>query len=155
MVSFPFSSLLDAANLRKLASRTFETYPPEWRVVHEALQNAKDAVRRTREEGTVEIELDVGEQSVTVKDSGVGFPPDKSLLGFGGTDKDQDEDWGLAGRQGVGLKAVILATKSFRLDSVHNGGAWSVTIDDADTYLAGGEPAFQMTDWSAPGWVDT
>jgi hypothetical protein len=143
---FPFAELVDEENLRKLASRTVETYPVEWRVVHEALQNAKDAVRRTGRPGRVEIELDVAEQSVSVTDTGTGFPRERKLLGFGGTDKDDDPDFGINGRQGVGLKAVILATKTFALDAVHEGERWTLKIDDADSYLNGGEPTFEMSD---------
>ena len=146
METFPFDDLLDPDNLRKLATRTVETYPVEWRVVHETLQNARDAIRRSGKAGTVVIELDVSDQSVAVTDTGAGFPRDKRLLGFGGTDKDDDPDWGLGGRQGVGLKAVILATKRFELVSVHDGEEWTLTIDDADTYLTGGEPTFEMSE---------
>jgi hypothetical protein len=89
-------------------------------VVHEALQNAKDAVRRTGEAGHIEVELDVGEQSVTVKDSGVGFPPDQSLLCFGGTDKDEDRDWGLNAQQfklsGGGIRNCSLAAAFMAAD---------------------------------------
>ena len=145
METFSFASLTGPDNLRRLASRTIETYPIEWKVVHETLQNAKDAIRRGRVPGKIEIELDVAEQAVTVKDSGAGFPHNKELLGFGGTDKDTDPDWGLNGRQGVGLKAVILATKLFELTTVHQGNAWSLKINHADTYLSGGEPVFEMS----------
>jgi hypothetical protein len=132
--------------LRKLASRTVETYPLEWRVAHEALQNAKDAIRKTRAPGEISIEFDVAAQSVTVSDTGVGFPPNRALLGFGGTDKDDDPDWGLNGRQGVGLKALILGTKRSEMVSVRDGNRWTLNIDDADGYLTGSDPTFTMTD---------
>jgi hypothetical protein len=146
MPRFPFRSIIPEENLRKLAGRTVETYPTEWRVVHEALQNAKDAIRRGNRPGTIRIELDVSRQSVTVSDDGIGFPPDRNLLGFGGTDKDDDPDAGIAGRQGVGLKAVILATSAFRLSSVHERQSWTLRIDNADTYLQGADPDFDMSD---------
>ena len=91
MTTITFEKLLNVGNLRKLAARTVETYPMAWKVVHEALQNAKDAVRRTGHQGRINILFDVAEQRVTVQDDGVGFPFKMDLLGFGGTDKDTDE----------------------------------------------------------------
>jgi hypothetical protein len=157
MPNFPFHELLGKENLRKLAGRTVETYPLEWRVVHEALQNAKDAVVRAGGHGNVDIALDLGLQSVTVEDDGTGFPYDPGLLGFGGTDKDEDPDGALGGRQGVGLKAVILGTKLFELQAIHAGKSWSLRIEDADTFLSGGDPEFEMSEFqpttSASGTV--
>ena len=146
MTTLSFEQLLNVGNLRKLAARTVETYPTAWKVVHEALQNAKDAVRRSQHQGTISILLDVAEQRVTVKDDGIGFPRELDLLGFGGTDKDTDEDWALNGRQGVGLKAVILSTSVFTIDAINNAGQWGVKISDADTFIDGGEPVFEITE---------
>lgn len=132
-------------NFRKLARRTVETYPDAWKVVHEALQNAKDAIRKSGRGGTIAVELDVSAQTVRVADDGVGFPHDRAdLLGFGGTDKDTSGDPGIHGRQGVGLKAVILSTKQFRLESVCGGRHWAATIDDADGMLEGQDPRLQI-----------
>ncbi|MCH8217805.1 MAG: ATP-binding protein [Planctomycetes bacterium] len=146
MTTLSFEQLLNVDNLRKLAARTVETYPTAWKVVHEALQNAKDAVRRSQRQGSISILLDVAEQRVTVKDDGNGFPRDTDLLGFGGTDKDTDEDWALNGRQGVGLKAVILSTSFFKIDATTNTGRWGVKISGADTFIDGGEPVFEISD---------
>ena len=141
-----FDELLNANNFRKLAARTTETYPTAWKVVHETLQNAKDAIRRTQKPGVIDILLDVENQSVTVTDTGLGFPRSDELLGFGGTDKDDDSDWCLNGRQGVGLKAVILSTKEFSIDAVNEGRSWSLTIQGADKYIDGGNPTFNIAE---------
>jgi len=146
MTKVPIETLINADNIRKLATRTVETYPTEWKVVHEALQNAKDAVRKASREGTVQIELDVVNQSVVVKDDGIGFPYKMDLLGFGGTDKDADSDWCLNGRQGVGLKAVILSTSVFQLEASDGGSRWKVRIDGADRYLEGENPEFDVSE---------
>ena len=146
MTTISFEQLLNVANLRKLAARTIETYPTAWKVVHEALQNAKDAVRRSKRQGKISILLDVADQRVTVKDDGLGFPNDIDLLGFGGTDKDTDDDWALNGRQGVGLKAVILSTCIFTLDAITSEGRWGVKISDADKFIGGGQPIFEITE---------
>ena len=149
MNTLTFDQLLNATNLRKLAARTAETYPPAWKVIHETLQNAKDAIRRGRKPGAIDILLDVDNQSVTVKDTGLGFPRSNELLGFGGTDKDNDLDWCLNGRQGVGLKAVILSTSDFSIDAVNEGAKWSLRIENADKYIDGGDPTFHITEHGA------
>ena len=121
MTTRTLTELWNATNLRKLAARTVETYPTAWKVVHETLQNAKDAIRRSQQSGTIKILLDLHNQSVTITDNGTGFPRSDELLGFGGTDKDNDPDWGINGRQGVGLKAVILSTDRFSINAVLKG----------------------------------
>ena len=146
MSKVPIENLINPDNVRKLATRTVETYPTEWKVVHEALQNAKDAVRKANRAGTVQIELDVVNQSVVVKDDGIGFPYNIDLLGFGGTDKDADPDWCLNGRQGVGLKAVILSTSVFQLEASSDGNCWKVRIEGADKYLEGENPEFDISE---------
>ena len=154
MTTLTFDQLLNVTNLRKLAARTVETYPTAWKVVHETLQNAKDAVRRiqqtgTQQAGTIDVLLDVENQSVTVKDTGLGFPRNDDLLGFGGTDKDSDPDWCLNGKQGVGLKAVILSTKHFSIDAINEGSKWSLKIEDADRFIDGGDPKFTVDEHGA------
>ena len=146
MTRLTFHDLLNVNNLRKLAARTVETYPTAWKVVHETLQNAKDAVRRTGQAGRVDILLDVENQSVTVKDTGRGFPRNNDLLGFGGTDKDADPDWCLNGRQGVGLKAVILSTSHFSIEAINQHMKWSLKILDADRFVDGGDPHFDIVE---------
>lgn len=146
MTTLNFDQLLNAPNLRKLAARTVETYPNEWKVVHETLQNAKDAIRKTGQPGRVDVVLDLANQSVTVKDTGAGFPRDNNLLGFGGTDKDSDPDWCLNGKQGVGLKAVILSTAEFSIEAVNQKKKWSLNIRDADRFIEGGDPEFQIVE---------
>lgn len=122
-------------NLRKLMQRTVEAYPLEWIVVHEALQNARDAIQKSKvKEGKISITMDLSEQKVTVVDNGQGFPHDITLLGIGGTDKDKD-DWKIQGHQGVGLKAVLLSTDRFVVESVIDGSKWVVTCEDAYRYL--------------------
>lgn len=145
MTTRTLTDLWNATNLRKLAARTVETYPTEWKVVHEALQNAKDAIRTNGQPGIINIVLDVAEQSVMVTDTGRGFPRNDDLLGFGGTDKDTNSDWLINGRQGVGLKAVILSTSSFSIDSVHDGNKWSLKITDADNFITGDNPVLTIT----------
>jgi len=119
----------------RLLENTVQTYPVEWIIIHEVLQNAKDAIQKsTLEEGLIDVEFNLLEERVTVSDNGIGFPYKLGLLGIGGTDK-KDEDWMVAGKIGVGLKAVLFSTKQFWLDAVHNKYKWSMKIDDAYKYL--------------------
>lgn len=138
--------LIRPANIRKLLQKTVDTYPLEWKVVQEALQNAKDAIQKAGRPGTVQIELDVGRESVTVTDDGCGFPPNLDLLGIGGTDKDDPYEPFVSGNQGVGIKAVIFSSNSFKLDSVHKGQRWQAWIEGANRYLTGKRPVLKVTD---------
>ncbi len=132
-------------HLRKLTTRTVETYPEDWIVVYELLQNAQDAIQTSdTDRGTVHIAMDLSEEKITVSDDGAGFPHDIYLLGLGGTDKDvssPDTEW-LNGKQGVGLKAVIYCTEYFRITSVINGKKWVAEAKNARTYLDGKDPPF-------------
>jgi hypothetical protein len=138
--------LIRPPNIRKLIQKTVDTYPLEWKVVQEAVQNAKDAIQKGGKPGSVEITLDVGQQSVTVSDNGCGFPPELDLLGIGGTDKDDPYEPFISGNQGVGIKAVIFSSKSFKLDSVRDGRRWQAWIEGANRYLAGEAPVLKITD---------
>ena len=148
-VRHSFSDLIDVANIRKLTQKTVSTYPIPWIVIHEALQNAKDAIQRgPRERGTITVTLDLAEQKVSVKDDGAGFPHNKSLLGLGGTDKDTDgvDTLRIHGNQGVGLKVVIFSTIKFRIESVVNGQKWQAWVDNAKTYFDGADVQINITD---------
>jgi anti-sigma regulatory factor (Ser/Thr protein kinase) len=147
----PFE-LVDEHHIRKLVKKTVETYPRDWIVVYELLQNAVDAVQRSgRTDGRVEIELNLEGESVTVRDNGSGFPHDSRYLGLGGTDKDEPEGQVAYGRQGVGLKAVIYSTESFRLKSTVDGREWTATIQGAHRYLEGEDSVFSIDSCDAPG----
>lgn len=121
-------------NTITLLSNTVMTYPKEWIVIHEVIQNAKDAIQKSAvERGKIEIVFDLRNRSVTISDNGIGFPYDLKLLGMGGTDKKND-DWKIAGRMGVGLKAVLFSTESFYLESVYNKTKWNMKINNAYKY---------------------
>lgn len=137
MTELNVDDLIRPQNIRKLIQRTVETYPLDWKVVHEALQNSKDAIQKNGKPGSISVVLNLDKQSVRVSDDGCGFPYDQDLLGIGGTDKDQGSDWRISGNQGVGIKAVIFSTAHFKLDSVRDGKRWEMWIDGARRYLEG------------------
>lgn len=117
---------------KKLIKKTYETYPKDWIIIHEALQNAIDAVRKNqKKDKTVEIEINPDENSVTIFDNGVGFPFDLSLLGFGESNKGKTD----LGEIGVGIKVVIVSSKEFSIQAIYkdNDGKfkkWSCKILD-------------------------
>jgi hypothetical protein len=133
-LSKPFS-------LKHSVEKTVETYPNEWIVIHEALQNALDAIQRSgKSEGSIKIDLDLDKERVTIEDNGEGFPCDTNLFGFGASNKDP-ADHKLGGEIGVGLKTIIACTKDFELwaTCIHEGtGAlrkWHCVIKDGYEYL--------------------
>jgi len=131
---------LTSANcLRNIIRASVETYPPDWIVIHEALQNALDAIQRSnKEQGHIEVDMDLDNELVQVRDNGLGFPFKLELLGFGGTDKDP-EDLKLGGEIGVGIKVVTLSSERFELESVYNDSGtlkeWKCEISDGIKYL--------------------
>jgi len=114
-LSLPFT-------LKHSIEKTVETYPNEWIVIHEALQNAIDAIQRSgKSQGHVKILMDLDNETVAVEDDGEGFPFDISLFGFGASNKDPS-DYRISGEIGVGIKTVIASTKDFEL--------WATYIDE-------------------------
>lgn len=126
-----------AQAIRSLIRKSVESYPLEWIVIHETIQNAIDAIQVSKKSsGTVQIYFDIDQNEVRIDDNGRGFPFDLSLLGFGGTDKDPT-NFALGGDIGVGLSAVILSTQLFTLESIFKKGKWTCTIQGALRYLKG------------------
>jgi len=114
-LSLPFT-------LKRSVQKTIETYPNDWIVVHETLQNSLDAIQQSgKAKGYVRIDIDVDGEEVTVEDNGEGFPFDLTLLGFGASNKDP-EDHRLCGEIGVGIKTVIACTNNFEF--------WAKYIDE-------------------------
>ena len=126
--------------IAKLAKKTIDTYQKEWVVVHEALQNALDAIYLSQKPtGIIEIILDVAGNNVQVFDNGVGFPQDRKYLVLGATDKDRylTTRREVLGNIGVGLKTVLLSSKEFHIESVRDGFKWQITVKDGYKFLLG------------------
>ncbi len=134
---------LSRVSTRDIIGKTVETYPADWVAIHETLQNAMDAIQRSRKDSghiSVTMNLDAGE--VEISDNGVGFPFNLTLLGFGGTDK-SSTDWKFGGEIGVGLKVVIFSSERFQLDATYldeTSGKlrkWNCEINHGSRYLNG------------------
>lgn len=118
-------------HLRKIV----EIYDIEWRVAHELVQNAVDAVQAksgTNGEGKVSVDFNISEDLVTVEDNGIGFKQDHDLLRPGGTGEEKrlKSRSPTKGYQGVGLKAVMYSTDYFEIESR--------TIDQEWTFISEG-----------------
>lgn len=134
---------LSRLSQRKIIKETVETYPYDWIVIHETLQNSLDAIQRSRKaQGKIKISMDLDRRQVEIWDNGIGFPFNLSLLGFGGSDK-TSTDWTMGGEIGVGLKVVIFSIDKLDLESTfldEGTGAlreWRCRIRDSHKYLSG------------------
>jgi hypothetical protein len=128
---------VDKDNQTSIIKRTIETYPEEWVVIHETLQNSIDAIQKSdKQEGEIKITFNLDSAEIEITDNGKGFPFDLKLLGFGGTDKDS-QDWNLGGNIGVGLKVVIFSTKKFELLANTKENTFKCNISDAYKYISG------------------
>jgi hypothetical protein len=79
----------------------------------------------------ITVILDISDQSVEVRDDGVGFPHGEDgirLLGLHGTNKGEDTRQG--GNLGYGIKTVICSTERFELESVRDGKKWGFVVED-------------------------
>ena len=123
---------------RAAIKNTLMTYPLEWKVIFEALQNSIDAINKNVkiQKGKIVIDFNIDEKQVTIEDNGIGFPPKRELFFLhGGTKRD---DLSTKGKIGVGLKAILFSSKNFHINSIYTDAdtnkEWSLDIEDADKY---------------------
>ena len=116
-----------------------ETYDLEWRIVHELVQNAIDAIQANPEvtEGQVDLVLDIDSDEVTVTDNGTGFTNDPELLCPNGTgaEKRLSSRSPAKGYQGVGLKAVMYSTILFEIESETEDQHWTFLAENLASYI--------------------
>ena len=119
--------------------RIVETYDLEWRVVHELVQNAIDAIQANSKvaEGQVDLVLDIDNDEVTVTDNGTGFTHDTKLLCPNGTgmEKRLSSRSPSKGYQGVGLKAVMYSTARFEIESETSDLHWTFLAENLASYI--------------------
>ena len=130
-----------------------ETYDLEWRVVHELIQNAIDAIQTNPKvtEGQVDLVLDVDNDEVTVTDNGTGFTNDTKLLcpNGTGTEKNLSSRSSAKGYQGVGLKAVMYSTTLFEIESETEDQHWTFFAENLASYISSEEdnvPEYDLDD---------
>ena len=122
-------------HLRKIV----ETYDLEWRVVHELVQNAIDAIQANPKvtEGQIDLLLNINSDEVTVTDNGTGFTNDTKLLcpNGTGTEKRLSSRSPAKGYQGVGLKAVMYSTTLFEIESQTDKEHWTFLAENLADYI--------------------
>ena len=125
---------------------TIETYSGQWRLVHEAIQNAHDHIQLNDNirEGQIEIHLFVGSNTVSIKDNGTGIAIEKfnNIFLIGGSDKTEAEFRKiLKGSQGVGIKSTLFTSKFFRVETVHKNYTWKYELKECYKFQ---EPKFRI-----------
>ena len=118
---------------RHLLRQTISAYNPTQIVLGEVLQNAIDAIVETDDGAPHEIiiNLDLNQSTITITDSGKGFPNDPSLLFLGGGTKRSGGNKKLFGLVGVGIKVVLFSSQEFRLRANSDKGTFRYEISDA------------------------
>lgn len=140
---------LGAAELLRLnyihqLRQTINAYLPSYIFVGEALQNALDAVRDGGPGNhRIEVVMDFDARSVSVRDSGPGFPDKPNLLFLGGGEKQGRR---LAGMVGVGLKVVLFSSERFSLRSTNADKSLKVEIEGAHRYGDSPPPTITLPD---------
>jgi len=134
--------LFEMQNLfvKNLIRDTIETYSGQWRLVHEAVQNAHDAIQLDPDSasGTIEVDLHVGQNYVRVRDTGKGIPEAEAatLFSLGGTAKSPDDLRKLVkGSQGVGIKATIYTSKYFQVETETCESRWSLRLERCHLFM--------------------
>jgi hypothetical protein len=117
---------------------TIDAYPNPSVVLGEAIQNSIDAIcdnRQYIQVGTIDLEIDVDNASVTVKDNGCGFPRNISLLFLGGGTKSNLQN--RKGKIGVGIKVCLFSSCYFSIRSNcgNNQTMW-LEIQDGDQFTS-------------------
>ena len=124
---------------RSSIKNAVETYPLQWKVIFEPLQNSIDAINDNGSvsEGLIHISMNLDRNEVAISDNGTGFAYDKNLFFMNGGTKGSRQD--TKGKIGVGLKVTIFSTNRFHLTSVYRDGelnkSWAVEATDAFRYL--------------------
>jgi hypothetical protein len=110
--------------------QTIDAYDGPHIVLGEALQNALDAVIEAGGGShTISVHLDFDKRLVSVRDDGVGFPNDPTLLFLGGSGKPGKA--GLYGLVGVGMKVILFSSEFFRIRARTVQGAHAIEVREA------------------------
>lgn len=141
--------LLNPSNLREhyrhQLKQTISAYNPTQIVLGEALQNAIDAiVEADGASHEINIDLDLDNKSVTVTDTGVGFPNDPSLLFLGGGTKREGGGRRLFGLVGVGIKVILFSSEKFQIRSRSGNAAFRYAVSDAYKFASQPPPELKM-----------
>lgn len=139
---------IDNSLVANLLRNTIETYPPEWRLIQEPLQNAIDSfvddkgnnVDMMGIEPKVTVEIYLGSNKVRIIDNGRGIPVENygNFLQLGNGTKgaitNEDVKRLMKGSQGVGIKSTVFTSKRFEVTSICEGKKWNLALDNYCDY---------------------
>lgn len=130
---------LEKEFVKTIIRDTIETYSGQWRLIHESIQNAHDAIQKNSniQTGKIEIQFFFGTNTIEVKDNGTGIDLNKfgNIFLLGAGDKKETELRKLLkGSQGVGIKSTLFTSEVFKIETVHDGRYWEYEVKDFYKY---------------------
>lgn len=135
-----------ARRLRKEIQNICDSYSHPWDVLAELAQNAVDAINLHRinygnlaqQLHKISIQLDRRSRSIKIRDTGVGFPPEK-VISLVAPHESGKEEYGndQIGQKGVGLTYVIFMCNSFSLRSRSVSGDFAGKIINGISWKTG------------------
>lgn len=128
-LTFPISSI------RRSIKDIDDSYRNPWDIYAELTQNAVDAIRKMQadlgEKGSIELEINAPDKSITIKDNGCGIPAENipKLLQLFSSGKSDDAS--TVGEKGVGLKFAYFQSAFFEIISSDGATGGRAIIRDA------------------------
>ena len=115
---------------------TINAYNSTQIVLGEALQNAIDAIVQANDSIShqINITLNLDQSTITIYDTGIGFPNDPRLLFLGGGTKHSKKSKKLFGAIGAGIKVVLFSSTEFRLRATSDEGSFCCELSDAHNF---------------------
>jgi molecular chaperone HtpG len=118
--------------VRKSIRDIDDSYNNDWDILAELTQNSVDAIRLASiNNGNISIIVDSQNQSISIRDNGIGIDPTKlpELLAPFATDKEDNEE--SIGEKGVGLTFVLFSCNDFYIKSGNSNGTSEGHVTEA------------------------
>jgi Histidine kinase-, DNA gyrase B-, and HSP90-like ATPase len=142
-----------AARLRKEIQNICDSYSHPWDLLAELCQNSVDAIRLHQKRfgdasktHQIQIRLNALDRSLSIRDSGIGFDPEKfqELLAPHGTDKVPTDP--VIGQKGVGLTYTLFIANSYGIETRSVSGYIKGAIRSGAAWRSGSESNVPMFD---------
>lgn len=133
-----FLTVNPAQRVKKEIENIYQSYSHPWDILAELAQNSVDAIKEWEErfpeedkDHYINIKINKNNNSIEIKDSGVGIKPDRvpQLLAPNGTDKAGKRS--TIGEKGVGLTFCIFCCNKFNLETTSKNGYYEGEINFA------------------------
>jgi len=158
MKEIDFLGQPSVARLRKEIVNICNSYSHPWDILAELCQNSVDAILlynqrfgdMHKKDHYIEIHINSRERSIYIKDTGIGFSPEKfaELLAPNGTDKDVIPN--LIGEKGVGLTYTIFISNEYIINTKSVNAYIKGRIKNASLWKNGkinNLPCFEVITW--------